>query len=85
MATPIANLALTMFLVTLHGEFDPETVLDGPVVVDDEDERMVISAADPNALEKLSAHPAVATVERIGQAAMIVDWMGSETLADDQG
>ncbi len=71
MAAITGETALTMFLVTLHEEFDPEAVLDGPVVVDDEDDRLVISAADPEALAKLSAHPAVATVERIGEAAMI--------------
>ena len=68
---PTRNTALTMFLVTVHEEFDPEVVLDGPVIVEDENGRMVISAADPDALAKHYAHPAVATVERIGRAAMI--------------
>ena len=54
------------------GSLVPRPLLDGPIVVDDEDSRTVISAADPDALERLSAHPAVATVERVGQAALIL-------------
>ena len=46
-----------MILVTLHEEFDPESILDGPVVVEDEDGRTIINAAAPVALEKLAAHP----------------------------
>ena len=67
-----ADTALTMFLVTLREEFDPESILDGPVIVEDENGRLVISAADPDASAKLLAHPAVATVERIGEAALIM-------------
>ena len=62
MVAPTANTALTMFLVTLREEFDPEAVLDGPVVLEDEDGRTIISAADPDAEAKLLAHPAVETV-----------------------
>ena len=47
MASLTGNAKLTMFLVTLREEFDPESILDGPVIVEDEDGRTVISAADP--------------------------------------
>ena len=75
MEPPLANAVLTVFRAKLRGELDVERLLDGPMMVDDEDGATIISTADPDAEAKLSAHPAVVGVEKIGRAALVGDWI----------
>ena len=76
----IANTALTVFQVELRAELAPERLLDGPIMVEeDEAGATLVSTADPDAHAKLAAHPAVISVAPVGKAALIADWMGPET------
>lgn len=74
----LVNTALTVFRVRLRTPMD-DLDLTGPVMIDDEDEEpghTRVSTADPDAADKLAAHPAVEHVEQIGHAAFIADWRG---------
>jgi len=72
---PFPNTALIVYRVKLRGPFDPEPLLDGPLMVEDEDGDIIVSTSDPEAAAKLAAHPAVENVEQVGNAAFISDWM----------
>ena len=69
------NTALIVYRIKLREPFDPEPLLDGPLMVEDEDGDIIVSTSDPEAQAKLVAHPAVESVEEIGKAAFISDWI----------
>ena len=69
------NTALIVYRVKLRERFDPESLLDGPLMVEEEDGDLIVSSADTEAQAKLAAHPAVESVVEIGKAAFISDWM----------
>jgi hypothetical protein len=69
------NTALIVYRVKLREPFDPEPLLDGPLMVEEEDGDLIVSSADTEAQAKLAAHPAPQSVEQIGRAAFISDWM----------
>ena len=71
---PTAAL-LTVFRVTLRADLDPEDVLDGDLVIEDDDGAILISTSDPDAVPKLIAHAAVVSVERVGKALLVGDWI----------
>jgi len=67
---------MTNFRVTTCADFDPEAVLDGQLIVEDEDDgAILISTNDPEAEAKLAAHASMVTVERVGKAIMMGDWI----------
>jgi hypothetical protein len=69
------NTALIVYRVKLREPFDPEPLLDGPLMVEDEDGDIIVSTADLAAATKLAAHPAVESIEEVGKAAFISDWV----------
>jgi len=70
------NTLMTIFRVTLRADLDPELLLDGELFVEDEDDgAILISTSDPDAEAKLTAHVSVVTVERVGKAVMLGDWI----------
>ena len=69
------NTALIVFRLKLREPFDPEPLLDGPLMVEDDGEDIIVSTCDPEAHSKLAAHPAVESVVEIGKAAFISEWM----------
>ncbi len=72
---------MTNFRVTTCADFDPEAVLDGPLIVEDDDDgAILISTNDPEAEAKLAAHASMVTVERVGEGIMITGWIAA---ADD--
>ena len=75
MKPPTADAVLTVFRAKLRAELDAERLLDGPIMVEDEDGATIISTADPDAEAKLTAHPAVESVEKIGRAVLVGDWI----------
>jgi hypothetical protein len=67
---------MTNFRVTTCADFDPEAVLDGQLIVEDDDDgAILISTSDPDAEAKLSAHTSVLAVEQVGKAVMMGDWI----------
>ena len=69
------NTALIVFRVKLREPFDPEPLLDGPLLIEDAAGGIIVSTGDPEAQAKLAAHPAVKSVKEIGKAAFISEWM----------
>ena len=66
---------LTVFRVTLRADLDPEGLLDGDIMVEEEYGAILISTSDPEAVPKLIAHAAVVSVERVGKALLVGDWI----------
>ena len=71
---PTAAL-MTVFRVTLRADLDPEDLLDGDIMVEDDDDAILISTSDPDAEAKLIAHAAVISVEQVGKALVVGDWI----------
>jgi hypothetical protein len=68
---------MTNFRVTVRADLDPELLLVGQLLVEDDDGAMLISTNDPDAQSKLAAHAFVVSVERVGEGVLIADWIGA--------
>lgn len=64
---------LTVFQVILRDRFEAERLLVGATLVETGSGEIIVSTADPDAAEKLAAHPAVLGVKRKGRAVLIAD------------
>ena len=67
-------VALTVFNVILRDRLDAERLLNGTTLVETKGGQIIIRTVDPDAAQKLAAHPAVLGVKQVGRAAVVTEW-----------